>query len=85
MEPEILANRLVTSLRLAGFEFDAIALALAAAAVDSLAAGGFADARLNRGIVLLTEAMRDRAVELRRSYVRARDCPLLTVVPGDKA
>lgn len=65
MRPDIFLNRHVAAMRLDGHSHDAIALALAEAAVDTLVAAGFSGPALDSGIELLIEAMRDRALELR--------------------
>jgi len=57
-------SRFVCHLRLAGFEYDAIALSLATGAVDSLVAAGFRGRALDGGLLRVVEAMWEHAGEI---------------------
>ena len=65
MRPEIFLSRAIGAMRLDGCSNEAIALALAESAVDTLAAAGFSGQTLDAGIEQLIDAMRGHAIELR--------------------
>jgi hypothetical protein len=65
VRPDVFLNRTIGAMRLDGHSHDAIAFALAENAVDMLAAAGFSGAALDSGMGLLTDAMHERALELR--------------------
>ncbi|GEM_PF-5303792 len=64
MATELSLARFVTHLRMAGHDFDAIALALATGAVDALVAAGFRGPALDGGLLRVVEAMWDHLGEL---------------------
>lgn len=64
MGTELSLARFVTHLRMAGHDFDAIALALATGAVDALIAAGFRGAALDGGLLRVVEAMWDHLGDL---------------------
>lgn len=64
MGAELSLARFVTHLRMAGHDFDTIALALAAGAVDALVAAGFRGSTLDGGLLRVVEAMWERVSEL---------------------
>lgn len=64
MGAELSLARFVTHLRMAGHDFDTIALALATGAVDALIAAGFRGQALDGGLLRVVEAMWDHLGEL---------------------
>jgi hypothetical protein len=65
LRPELFLHRSIGAMRLDGCSNEAIAIALAESAVDTLAAAGFSGQTLDAGIEQLIAAMRGHAIELR--------------------
>lgn len=90
MGQDLSLGRFVTNLRLAGHDFDAIALTLASGAVDALVAGGFRGAALDGGVRTVIDSMWEHVADLRgRSRLAepprvAMRRPDLTLLPGMK-
>lgn len=67
MSPDLALGRVVTQLRLAGHDFEAISLALANGAVEALIAAGYRGPALDGGLLRVVEAMWDHVGELQRA------------------
>ncbi|MGE4280547.1 MAG: hypothetical protein AB7G62_13240 [Magnetospirillum sp.] len=84
MATELSLARFVTHLRMAGHDFDAIALALATGAVDALVAAGFRGQALDGGLLRVVEAMWDHLGELHGPPPEPPPPPSASAAPTSK-